>query len=77
MNLPIQLPSDAHLIAEEADRFQALSQEARFENFSGVLAAGAWRMKQFPHAAFARSHTLEQEEIAMRAVKEFIARHAH
>jgi hypothetical protein len=77
MNLPIQFPSDADVIAEEAARFQALSQEARFENFSGVLAAGAWMMKQSPHAAFARSHALEQEEIAMRAVKEFIARHAY
>jgi hypothetical protein len=77
MNLPIQFPSNAEVVAEEAARFRALPPEAQFEVFRGVLAAGEWMMKQSPNSEFVRSHTLEQEEMAMRAVKEFIARHAH
>ena len=77
MNLPIQFPSNADVVAEEAARFQALSPEAKFENFRGVLAAGEWMMKQSSNSEFVRSHALEQEAIAMRSIKEFIARHAH
>ena len=77
MNLPIQFPSNADVVAEEAARFQALSPEAKFEIFRGVLAAGEWMMQQSSNSEFVRSHALEQEEDAMRAVKEFIARHVN
>jgi hypothetical protein len=33
-------------------------------------------MRQSPKAAFLREHTLQQEEFARQAVKEFIAHHA-
>jgi hypothetical protein len=76
MNLPIKFPSDREIIAEEAARFRALSPEGRLSSMRGLLAAGALMMRQSPKAAFLRDYTLEQEERARQAVKEFLARHA-
>ncbi|HVA51112.1 MAG TPA: hypothetical protein VNH11_32525 [Pirellulales bacterium] len=75
MNLPIKFPSDADVIAEEAARFRALSPEQRMEVIRGVLEAGELLLKQSPQAEFLRAYTLEQEELARKAIKEFIARH--
>lgn len=76
MNLPIKFPSDVEIIAEEAVRFRALSPESRLRSIRGLLTAGALMMRQSPKAAFLRDYTLEQEERARQAVKEFLARHA-
>jgi hypothetical protein len=77
MDLPIKFPSDAEVIAEEVGRFRALSPEARLRSIRGLLSAGALMMRRSPRAAFLRDYTLEQEDRARQAVKEFIARHAH
>jgi hypothetical protein len=76
MNLPIKFPSDAQVINEEVARFRALSPENRVRSIRGLLAAGALMMRQSPKAAFLRDYTLEQENRARQAVKEFLARHA-
>ena len=76
MDLPIKFPSDAEVIAEEAARFRALSPESRVHSIRGLLAAGALMMRRSPKAAFLRHYTLEQENLALQAVKEFLARHA-
>ena len=76
VNLPIKFPSDAEVIVEETARFRALSPENRLRSLRGLLAAGALTMQQSPKAAFLREYTLEQENCARRAVKEFLARHA-
>lgn len=76
MNLPIQFPSEAEVIAEEVARFRALPPEERVRSIRGLLAAGALMMRQSPKAAFLRAYTLEQEERARQAIKEFLTRHA-
>ena len=76
MQLPIKFPSDADVIAEETARYRALSPDQQFEHFRGILSTGAWMIEQSPKAAFIRKYTEEQEELAMRAVKEFFNRHA-
>jgi hypothetical protein len=76
MDLPIQFPGDAEVIAAEAARFRALSPEERVRSIRGLLAAGALMMRRSPKAAFLREYTLEQESRARQAVKEFLARHA-
>jgi hypothetical protein len=75
MNLPIKFPSDAEVIIEEVARFRALSPEGRMRSIRGLLAAGALMMRRSPKADFLREHTLEQENRARLAVKEFLARH--
>lgn len=76
MNLPIKFLSEAEVILEETARFRALSPESRLRSIRGLLAAGALAMRRSPKAAFLRDYTLEQEERARQAVKEFLARHA-
>ena len=76
MDLPIKFPSDVRVIAEEAARFRALSPERRLRSIRGLLAAGVLMMQRSPQAAFMREYTLEQENRARQAVKEFLARHA-
>jgi hypothetical protein len=76
MDLPIKFPGDAEVIAEEAAGFRALSPENCVRSIRGLLAAGALVMRRSPRAAFLREYTLEQENRARQAVKEFLARHA-
>jgi hypothetical protein len=76
MNVPIKFPSDTKIIIEEAARFRALSPESRLRSIRGLLAVGALMMRRSPKAAFLRDYTLEQENRARQAVKEFVARHA-
>jgi len=76
MDLPIKFPSDADVIAEETARFRALSPEERMRSICNLLEAGALMMRQSPKAAFLQEYTRQQEELAQRNIKEFIARHA-
>ena len=76
MQLPIKFPSDAQVIREEASRFRSLSSEERMRTIRGILAAGELMLRQSPRSAFLRQYAREQEELARRNVKEFIARHA-
>lgn len=76
MELPIQFPNDADVIAEEAARFRALSHEERMRVIVDLLNAGEQLMKLSPKAEFLRKYTQQQEELAQQAFKEFIARHA-
>jgi hypothetical protein len=75
MNVPLRFPADTDLIAEEVARFRALSPKARIESLRGLFAAGALMLRRSPKAAFLREYTLEQEQRAQQAVKEFLARH--
>lgn len=72
----LRYPSDAEIIVEEAARFRSLSPEARLRSIHGLLAAGELMMRLSPRSAFLREYTLEQEDRARQAVKEFLARHA-
>jgi hypothetical protein len=76
MQLPIKFPSDVEVITEEAARFRALSPEDRLRSIRGLLGAGALMIHISPKEAFLREYTLEQENRAQQAIKEFIARHA-
>lgn len=75
MNVPIRFPSDADVVAEEVARFRALSPEERLCLIRGLLDAGELMMQRSPKAEFLRAWTLEQEESARQAIKEFVARH--
>ena len=75
MYLPIKFPSDAEVIAEDAARFRALAPERRLRSIRGLLAAGELMMRRSPKAEFLREYTLEQENQAQQAIKEFLTRH--
>lgn len=75
MNLPIQFPNDADVIAEEAARFRALSDDAKVRALEDC-----WRDYQFLMANSDRQSELrrlaeDEEKVAQRAIREFVARH--
>jgi hypothetical protein len=76
MNLPILFPSDVEVITEEVARFRALSAEDQLRSIRGLFAAGALMMRQSPKADFLRAYTLDQENQARQAVRDFVKRHA-
>jgi hypothetical protein len=76
MKLPIRFSSDAQVITEEVARYRQLSPANRLQSIRGMLAAGALMMRRSPKAAFLRDYTVDQENSARQAVKDFIARHA-
>jgi hypothetical protein len=75
MNLPIKFPSDAEIISEEVAHFRALSPEGRVRSIRSLVAAGALMMRQSPKAEFLRDYSLERENLARQAIKEFLVRH--
>lgn len=77
MKLPVKFPSDADVIAEEAERFHALSSQDRLQVILGLLDAGVLMLGNSPKSAFLKQHAAEQESASRRAVREFLARHAH
>lgn len=77
MDFPIKFPSDDEVIAEEAARFRALSPKDRIRVIRSILSAGALMMMRSPKADFLREYTLKQEELAQRAVRDFVARHGN
>lgn len=77
MKLPVQFPSDAEVIAEEAERFRALSGQDRLEVVRGLLDAGALMLRNSPRSAFLAEYAAQQESASRRTVREFLARHVH
>ncbi len=75
MNLPIQFPSDTDVILEEVARFRALTPEERLLSIRAILAAGALMLRNSPKAEWLREYSEEQERLAQRNIREFIARH--
>jgi hypothetical protein len=75
MELPIKFPSETEVILEDVARFRALSPAERVREIRGMLAIGAHLMKISPKAAWAREYAEEQELLAQRNIREFIARH--
>lgn len=75
MDLPIKFPSETEVILEDVARFRALSPEQQFQSLQGLLNAGALILRNSQKAAWAKQYTDEQELLAQRNIREFIARH--
>lgn len=77
MDLPVKFPSQTDVILEEVARFRALTPEEQFRSLRGLLNAGALILRTSPKAAWAKQHAEEQEVLAQRIIREFIARHGY
>jgi len=75
MELPIKFPTEKEVIDDEVARFRALSPAARRASIRGLLDVGYRMMRMSPRAAYMRQYTADQEEIAQRAFREFVAKH--
>ncbi len=76
MNLPVKFPTDTEVILEEVARFRALTPQERLRSIRGILNAGALILRKSPKAAWLKQYSEEQELLAQRGTREFIARHA-
>lgn len=75
MKLPVQFPDEAEVVAREAAEFRALTPREQTRVVCGMLVAGASMMSSSPKTDFLRAYTMEQEERARRAIREFLVRH--
>jgi len=75
MDIRVQFPSDADVIAEEAERFRGLPAPDRLQAIQGVLEAGALMLQNSPRSAFLVEYAEQQEQAFRRSVQEFVARH--
>lgn len=76
MQSPLRFPPDPEVHAEEAARFRALSAEERIASIRSVLSAGELLIRRSSQQAFLESHRQSQEDLARRAIEEFVGRHA-
>jgi hypothetical protein len=75
MDLPVKFPSETEVILEDVARFRALSPAERIRTIRGLLADAAFLMSRSAHAGWAEQYAEEQELLAQRNIREFIARH--
>lgn len=76
MDLPVKFPSETEVILEDVARSRSLSPEARMRSLRDLLKVGARLRRMSPKADWARRYAEEQELLARRKIREFIARHA-
>jgi hypothetical protein len=76
MDLPVRFPSETEVILEDVARFRALSPAERIRAIRGLLADGAFLISKSANPAWARQDSEEQELLAQRNIRDFIARHA-
>jgi hypothetical protein len=76
MDVGVKFPSETEVILEDVQSFRALTPLEQVETIRGLLADGARLMTISPKADWAKQYTLEQELLAQRNIREFIARHA-
>jgi hypothetical protein len=76
MDLPVNFPSETQVILDDVARFRALTPAERIQSIRSMLADGAFLLSKSPKAAWAKQYSEEQELLAQRNIREFIARHA-
>ena len=77
MDLPVKFPSETEVILDDVARFRALTPEEQVLALKGLLHAGVWILRNSPKAPWARQYAEEQEVLAQRAIREFLARHGY
>ncbi len=77
MDLPIKFPSETEVILEDVARFRALLPEEQIQCFLGMVNTGELMLKNSPKASWLNEYSEEQERLAQRNIREFIARHGY
>ena len=77
MDLPIKFPSNTEKILEEVAQVRALPPDEQFQSLRSLLNAGALIARNSSKAAWAKQYAEEQELLAQRNIREFIARHGY
>jgi hypothetical protein len=75
MDLPVKFPSESQVILEDVARFRALAPLERVREIRGMLATGERLLSISMRREWARQYDEEQQLLAQRNIREFIARH--
>jgi hypothetical protein len=75
MDLPMKFPSDSEVILDDVVRLRALGPRERIQGIRELLNAGEHIRRISPTADWAKQYADEQELLAQRNIREFIARH--
>ena len=77
MDLPIKFPSDTEVILGDVARFRALTPKEQFQTIRELLNAADHIRRISLKADWAKQYAEEQELLAQRNIREFIARHGY
>ena len=77
MDLPVKFPSETEVILEDVARFRALSPEDLIRSYRGFLRSAALIAMRSPKARWAVQYAEEQEILAQKNIREFLARHGY
>ena len=76
MNVPIQFPADADVLADEVARFRALSPEKQVRILGEMFNVYRFLEDNAPRPDALAQFAREDEERNRKAIEEFVARHA-
>jgi hypothetical protein len=74
MDLPVKSPGETEVILDEVARVRTPAPEARLRSLRGLLRAGVRLRRLSSRADWARRYA-EEQALAQRNIREFIARH--
>jgi hypothetical protein len=77
MDLPIKFPSETEVILEDVARFRARTPGEQVQMLLGLVKVADRIRRVSPKAAWAEQYTAEQEVLAQRRIREFLARHGY
>ena len=77
MDLPVKFPSESEVILEDVANFRTLSPGEQLRCFRGMVNAGELMLRNSPKAAWLEEYSVDQERLAQRNIREFIARHGY
>jgi hypothetical protein len=77
MDLPIKFPSETEVILEDVARFRARTSNEQVQILLGLVKAADRIRRVSPKAAWAEQYNAEQEILAQRRIREFLARHGY
>jgi hypothetical protein len=77
MNLPIKFPDEADVIAEEAARFRALSDESRVRELDECFKTYWFLINVSDRSQRLVDFALEEERFSHLAIREFAKRHGY
>jgi hypothetical protein len=77
MDIGVKFPSETEVILEDVESFRALTPDQRLQYLQGMVNVGEQMLRNSPKADWLMRYSEEQEFLAQRNIREFIARHGY
>ena len=77
MDIGVKFPSETEVILEDVASVRALTPNERLQCLQGLVNVGEQILRNSPKADWLKEYSEEQERLAQRNIREFIARHGY